>query len=243
MKQEQLPLDPDEIGGPVQEIKPSAIVSNASHKSTPSLDDSRSQPNLTENVTVEPMDTNVGGSTNIDLTVPQNKASSSSQDQSVVILCDTKVVNVPKSTLPVQLTAGEYLLAHTEVTPVHSVIDLTTTENERDGYEDQFDDFMDNLNDEDFCTSFSNFDDDNVDSGECVPTNYDDKDKEYVPTNEEDKEYTPTNEEENESEDDGSESSDCEEWKSEGVDYVKTVAEMAEEAGTSDLFDPKVLGK
>ena len=223
MKQEELPLDPDEIGGPDQEIKTTATIptSSASQKSTPSLDDYQSQPTVSENQTIEPMDTSVGGETTIDLTLRTkvSVSSLSNQDQSIMISCDTKVssdVKVSKST------------------QVQPVIDLTTKKSEPDGCEDQFDDFMDDLNDEDFCTSFANFDDDNDDGEECDPTNYDDKDKEYVPSD---------IEEDDESEDGESGSSDNEEWKSEGVDYVKTVAEMAEEAEMSDLFDPKVLGK
>ena len=108
------------------------------------------------------------------------------------------------------------------------VIDLTGKESD---HENQFDDFTDDLNDEDFCTSFVNFDDD--DDGECDPPNYDDNDKEYVPSDVGN----------DESEDEGSGDSDGEEWRSEGVDFVKTLAEIAEGANTNDLFDPKVLGK
>ena len=218
MKQEELPLDPDEIGGPDQEIKTTATTPTL-QKSTPSLNDYQSQPTVSENQTIELMDTSIGGETTIDLTLHTkvSVSSLSNQDQSVTISCDTKV----SSDLKVSKSI-----------PVQPVIDLTSKESEPDGCEDQFDDFMDDLNDEDFSTSFSNFDDDD-DGGECDPTNYDDKDKEYVPSDEED----------DESEDDESGSSDSEEWKSEGVDHVKTVAEMAEEAEISDLFDPKVLGK
>lgn len=236
LKQEELPLDPDEIGGPLQDIKTNTAItdsSNASQKSTPSFDDSQSQPSVSGNPTVESMDTSVRGvtSVHIDLGIPTkvSESSSSSQDQPVTMSCGTKVsVNVEvSSNTSVQLTAGEYL-SRIEATPVQPVIDLTAVkEKESDESKDQFDDFMDDLDDVDFCTSFTNFDDDD-DGRECDPTNYDDKDKEYVPFDDDD---------------DESGSSDDEEWKSEGVDYVKTVAEMAEEAETSDLFDPKVLGK
>jgi hypothetical protein len=221
LKQEELPLDPDKIGGPVQ------ATTTISQKSTHDLDDSQSQSSVSDNPIIESMDARVRGETNVHVPTNASESSSSGQDQSVMISCDTKVSNdveVLKST-PVQLTAGEYL-ARSEATPIQPVIDLTDKEKEPDKSEDQFDDFTDDLDDEDFCTSFTNFDDDD-DGGECDPTNYHDKDKEYVPSNEEDE----------------SGSSDVEEWKSEGVDYVKTVAEMAAEAETSDLFDPKVLGK
>ena len=232
LKQEELPLDPDEIEGPLQDIKTHTAVtisSSASQKSTPGLDESQNQPSVTGNP-IDLMDTSARGMTSvhIDLAIP-TKVSSSSQDQPVTMSCDTKVsINTEvSSSTSVQLTAGEYL-SRIETTPMQPVIDLTAVEEkEPDESKDQFDDFMDDLNDEDFCTSFTNFDEDNDDGGECDPTNYDSKDKEYVPPDD----------------DDESGSSDDEEWKSEGVDYVKTVAEMAEEAETSDLFDPTVLGK
>ena len=106
----------------------------------------------------------------------------------------------------------------------HCVIDLTENEveaTETIGCDDQFDDFMDDLDDEEFCSSFVNFDADN--------------DKDYRPSEGEG--------EWEEEEGDSSDSGDGEEWESEGVDYVKTVAEIAEEANTDDLFDPKVLGE
>ena len=230
LKQEELPLDPDEIEGPLQDIKTNtaATVSSSASQKT-SLDDSQSQPSVTGNP-IESMDASARGMTSVyvDLAIP-TKVSSSSQDQPVTMSCDAKVsINVEaSSSTSVQLTAGEYL-SHIETTPMQPVIDLTAIEEkEPDESKDQFDGFMDDLNDEDFCTSFTNFDEDNDDGGKCDPTNYDSKDKEYVPPDD----------------DDESESSDDEEWKSEGVDYVKTVAEMAEEAETSDLFDPTVLGK
>lgn len=230
LKQEEIPLDPDEIGEPVKEvISTIALTSDVSQKSTPTLDNSLSQLSVSENQTIEPMDNNVSDEPNVDLTLPKvPEISLSSQDQSVTMSCDSKVTK----SVPVQITAGEYL-ARIEATPVQPVIDLTIKESEPDGCEDQYDDFMDDLNDEDFCTSFANFDDDEEEE-ECVdPSNYDDNDKEYVPSDGEG----------DESEDEESGSSDDEEWRGEGVDYVKTVAEMAKEADTSDLFDPKVLGE
>lgn len=100
------------------------------------------------------------------------------------------------------------------------IIDLTGEESELTetaGCADQFDDFMDNLDDKEFCTSFANFDEDD------------------------DEDYQPS--EGKEKKEESISGSDEEDWEDEGVDYVKTVAEMAEEANTSDLFDPKVLGK
>ena len=232
LKQEELPLDPDEIGEPVEEVISATActcTSYASQKSTPTLDDSLSRHSVSENQMIEAMDTNVSGETSIDLTLPSlSENSLSTQAQSVRMSCDTKV---SKST-PVRITTGEYL-ARMETIPVQPVVDLTVKKNEHNGSEDQYDDFMDDLSDEDFCTSFTNFDDDDNDDGECEPSNFDDNDKEYVPSNEEDDEC--------EGEESGS--SDDEKWRGDGVDYVKTVAEMAEEVDTSDLFDPKVLGK
>ena len=211
LKQEELPLDPDEIGELVQE-----------DNSTPASDASQSQPSVSGNQTVESMDTTVSSETSVVPILPsvsENSLNSHSQS----LICDTKV---PNST-PVQPYGGESL-ARVETNTAQPIIDLTMEESEPNRHEDQFDDFMDDLDDEDFCSSFVNFDDD---KGECDPPNYKDNDREYVPPSDD------------ESEDEESGSSDGEEWRSEGVEYVKTVAEMAEEANTKDLFDPKVLGK
>ena len=104
------------------------------------------------------------------------------------------------------------------------VIDLTmmgegeASEPDGAGYsEDEFDSLMEDIDDDEFCSSFANFDDDW----------------------EEDKRQTTSVEiergEEEESEGEG--------WSKEEVDHVKTIAEMAEEANAVDLFDPNVLGK
>ena len=104
------------------------------------------------------------------------------------------------------------------------VIDLTmmgegeASEPDGAGYsEDEFDSLMEDIDDDEFCSSFANFDDDW----------------------EEDKRQTTSVEiergEEEESEGEG--------WSKEEVDHVKTIAELAEEANAVDLFDPNVLGK
>ena len=101
------------------------------------------------------------------------------------------------------------------------VIDLTEDDGEpleSEGAEyddaDEFDSLMADLDDNEFCSSFANFDDDKEDDmqGDSIDI-------------------------------EGEEESESEEETDEGVEYVKTVAQMAKEANISDLFDPKVLGK
>ena len=215
MTQEELPLDPDEFGELIDASKP---CSSGTCVSGDSID-------VSSNQTIELKDaSSSSGEIRVDLTLQSEPGSSlSSRDLSVFTTsCRTRA---PSSVS----TAGESVDHNMKETPVPAVVDLTLSESVHvaDAVEE---DFMDDLNDEDFCTSFVNFDDDSGDE-KCDLSNYDAQ------------EYVPCEEGGSDSLDEDTESSDCEEWKGEGVEYVKTVAEMAEEANTSDLFDPKVLGK
>ena len=250
LTQEDLPLDPDDIGEPVPEedSKPNGVVQLANENCVPES----TQPggladaDKTDSVKVEsqnideqplaPYSTNEGTTEEPLIPVADTLAERTGESlvrvankpagttgESLVRVADNPVGTTGESLVrvvdnPVG-TTGE-LLVRVDEREHSTVVDLTMEDDEpvevADGSEYQFDDLLDDLDDEELCSSFANFDDDN-----------------------DNMDYTPSGGEE---EADG-ESGDGGELESEAVEYVKTVAEMAKEANISDLFDPKVLGK
>ena len=195
--QEELPLDPDEIGEPVK----------------------------TEHSALSVVDANVSNTKSGQL-LP-------SSDSHLTNASPAGMAEIPSSDGQ-SLSRVEKLQNHISVQCVGEsvsgvrereespVIDLTMDEDEpieKATCDEQFVELMDDLNDAEFCSSFVNFDDNDDDDVDVVQDH-------ALPGN-----------------DEHVESSDSEEWEGEGVDYVKTVAEMAEDVGTNDLFDPKILGK
>ena len=235
LKQEDLPLDPDDIGEPVPEedSKPNRVIQLANENCVPEstqpggladADKTDSVKVESQNIDEQPLarySTNEG--TTGEPLIPVADTLAGTTGESLV-----RVANKPADTTGETLvrvvdnpvgTTGE-LLVRVDEREQSTVVDLTMEEDEpvevADGSEYQFDDLLDDLDDEELCSSFANFDDDN-----------------------DSMDFTPSGGEE---EADG-ESGDGGELESEAVDYVKTVAEMAKEANISDLFDPKVLGK
>ena len=252
--QEELPLDPDEIGEYVDEEKSTL----ATFKTVPSINATQPGQSLASvfevqsGMKVEPLDTlgSIGcnetnaaqvGKALTGVCKTSARAPNQSPGQSLVRvaaeLSSVKAVSAisePQARVP---------LTCVEVKQEHPIIDLTVKEEEpmeRTGSEDHFDDFMDDLDEEGFCSSFTNFDDDDK---ECTPSDKKEEDEVELEVKEVESKVKEVELEVKEVESDEEGSSCGEEWAGEDVDYVKTVAEMAEEVNISDLFDPNVLGK
>ena len=210
LMQEDLPLDPDDIGEPMQEEKSECTAT------TPLVGDAsmarQSLPRAITQTDGLTIDSSIKTSVVHD---PNDSSIALLNSDGQSLTCVAEVLNHASAQSGVPVVCDHVREERSDI------IDLTGEESELTETArctDQFDDFMDNLDDEEFCTSFSNFDDD--DEGE---------------------DYRPSEGKEKKEESSGG--SDEEDWQGEGVDYVKTVAEMAEEANTIDMFDPKVLGK
>lgn len=209
LKQEDLPLDPDDIGEPMQEEE-------SKHTTTaPLVNDARQSLShvLTQadGLMIDGNVSSIKTSTVLDANVLSkvSKTPITSSGQSPT--CVAEVLHLASAQSNVSVVCDDVR---------GLVIDLTGVESEPTETAGCDNQFMDDLDDEEFYTSFTDFDDDDHD----------------------DKDYQPSVEKEEE-EKDSSDGSDVKEWEGEGVDYVKTVAEMAEEANTNDMFNPKVLGE
>lgn len=236
LMQEELPLDPDEIGDPDPLVK-----TNWKHQNI-----SRCQPrhSALSDTIVEYMDTD-----NSVTSVETNLLSTSSDGQSLsgVDVEATKriytgnfekgvssIEQAGSSATPCVIEAiGNESVEQAwmdEKLPKQPTEDIEWTESgmniaersshtEQDDFQDELDGLMDDLDDEEFCDSFTNFDDDGDDLAvvEAVEQKQEVQDEVIVISDEE-----------------------CE---NEEVEYVKTIADMAKEANTVDLFDPKILGE